>query len=139
MLVMIAGTIPRNLIFAANLRYYASVPWALASFVLATLACANDESQSNSASAGGGAQKPPVRSAIEIRCYRSPQSVLLGPSLGQRNSGRPPGWIRLEWMPDENCGAAELVDASAALPRPIPCAKRSFPPIYLLLEEKSWL
>lgn len=29
MLVMIAGTIPRNLIFAANLRYYTSVPWAL--------------------------------------------------------------------------------------------------------------
>ena len=29
MLIMIAGTIPRNLIFAANLRYYASVPWAV--------------------------------------------------------------------------------------------------------------
>ena len=29
MLVMIAGTIPRNLIFAANLRYYQSVPWAV--------------------------------------------------------------------------------------------------------------
>jgi membrane protease YdiL (CAAX protease family) len=28
MFVAIAGTIPRNLIFAANLRYYASVPWA---------------------------------------------------------------------------------------------------------------
>jgi membrane protease YdiL (CAAX protease family) len=29
MLVMIAGTVPRNLVFAANLRYYASVPWAV--------------------------------------------------------------------------------------------------------------
>jgi membrane protease YdiL (CAAX protease family) len=29
MLVVIAGTIPRNLIFAANLRYYTSVPWAV--------------------------------------------------------------------------------------------------------------
>jgi membrane protease YdiL (CAAX protease family) len=29
MLVMIAGTIPRNLFFAANLRYYAGVPWAV--------------------------------------------------------------------------------------------------------------
>ncbi len=29
MLVMIAGTIPRNLLFAANLRYFASVPWAV--------------------------------------------------------------------------------------------------------------
>ena len=29
MLVMFAGTIPRNLIFAANLRYYAGVPWAV--------------------------------------------------------------------------------------------------------------
>ena len=28
MLVVIVGTIPRNLIFAANLRYYASAPWA---------------------------------------------------------------------------------------------------------------
>jgi len=29
MLVVIVGTIPRNLLFAANLRYYASVPWAV--------------------------------------------------------------------------------------------------------------
>ena len=29
MLVMIAGTIPRNLLFAANLRYYPGVPWAV--------------------------------------------------------------------------------------------------------------
>jgi membrane protease YdiL (CAAX protease family) len=29
MLVVIAGTIPRNFIFAANLRYYTSVPWAV--------------------------------------------------------------------------------------------------------------
>jgi membrane protease YdiL (CAAX protease family) len=29
MLVVIAGTIPRNLLFAANLRYSASVPWAV--------------------------------------------------------------------------------------------------------------
>jgi membrane protease YdiL (CAAX protease family) len=29
MLVMLAGTIPRNLLFAANLRYYAAVPWAV--------------------------------------------------------------------------------------------------------------
>ena len=29
MLVVIAGTIPRNLIFAANLRYYPGVPWAV--------------------------------------------------------------------------------------------------------------
>jgi membrane protease YdiL (CAAX protease family) len=29
MVVVLAGTIPRNLIFAANLRYYATVPWAV--------------------------------------------------------------------------------------------------------------
>jgi len=29
MLVMIAGTIPRNLFFAANLRFYPGVPWAV--------------------------------------------------------------------------------------------------------------
>jgi membrane protease YdiL (CAAX protease family) len=29
MLVMLAGTIPRNIIFVANLRYYPSVPWAV--------------------------------------------------------------------------------------------------------------
>ena len=28
-LVLLAGTIPRNLLFAANMRYYASVPWAV--------------------------------------------------------------------------------------------------------------
>jgi membrane protease YdiL (CAAX protease family) len=29
MLVLIAGTVPRNLLFAANLRYYQDVPWAV--------------------------------------------------------------------------------------------------------------
>lgn len=29
MLIVIAGTIPRNLLFLANLRYFASVPWAV--------------------------------------------------------------------------------------------------------------
>jgi membrane protease YdiL (CAAX protease family) len=29
MLIMIAGTIPRNIIFAANLRFYPGVPWAV--------------------------------------------------------------------------------------------------------------
>jgi membrane protease YdiL (CAAX protease family) len=29
MLIMLAGTIPRNILFAANLRVYAAVPWAV--------------------------------------------------------------------------------------------------------------
>jgi membrane protease YdiL (CAAX protease family) len=29
MLVMLGGTIPRNLLFAANLRYYPAIPWAI--------------------------------------------------------------------------------------------------------------
>jgi membrane protease YdiL (CAAX protease family) len=29
MVIVLAGTIPRNLFFAANLRYFASVPWAV--------------------------------------------------------------------------------------------------------------
>jgi membrane protease YdiL (CAAX protease family) len=29
MLVLLAGTIPRNLLFAANLRYFTAVPWAV--------------------------------------------------------------------------------------------------------------
>ena len=29
LLVMLAGTIPRNLLFAANLRYFQNVPWAV--------------------------------------------------------------------------------------------------------------
>jgi hypothetical protein len=29
MLIMLAGTIPRNLLFAASLRHFASVPWAV--------------------------------------------------------------------------------------------------------------
>jgi membrane protease YdiL (CAAX protease family) len=29
MLIVLAGTIPRNVLFAANLRFYASIPWAV--------------------------------------------------------------------------------------------------------------
>ena len=29
MLIFVAGTIPRNLLFNANLRYFAGVPWAV--------------------------------------------------------------------------------------------------------------
>lgn len=29
MVVMLVGTIPRNIFFAANLRYFARVPWAV--------------------------------------------------------------------------------------------------------------
>jgi hypothetical protein len=29
MLVMLAGSMPRNILFAANLRYYTAVPWAV--------------------------------------------------------------------------------------------------------------
>jgi hypothetical protein len=29
MQVMLAGTVPRNLLFAANLRFHSAVPWAV--------------------------------------------------------------------------------------------------------------
>jgi hypothetical protein len=29
MIVLFVGTIPRNLVFAANLRFFAAVPWAV--------------------------------------------------------------------------------------------------------------
>src|SRR4051812_22489917 len=55
-----------------------------------------------------------VVQTVDLRCYRSPQSILLGPPVGRRNAGLPPGWIRLESIPSETTGVAELVDANGA-------------------------
>ena len=49
------------------------------------------------------------------RCYRSAQSVLLGPiDTRSRQNGRGPGWIRIAGLPAADSGAVELVDAEGA-------------------------
>ena len=52
---------------------------------------------------------------VVARCYRSSQSVLLGPIVaksGQNAQG--PGWIRIEGLPAADSGGGELVDANRA-------------------------
>lgn len=44
------------------------------------------------------------------RCYRSPHSVLFGPTTRTGQQGRPPGWVRLEGFPETDGGEAELRD-----------------------------
>jgi hypothetical protein len=60
------------------------------------------------------AREDTTKSIFQIRCYRSPHSILLGPAIGRRNMGHPPGWLRIEWVARDTSGAAELVDANGA-------------------------
>jgi hypothetical protein len=87
-------------------------PFAVA--FLAAVACARGESGMDSSRAADSVRTPGVPSIVEVRCYRSSQSVLLGPPVGRRNVGHPPGWIRLEWMARGDSGAAQLTDANGA-------------------------
>jgi len=49
------------------------------------------------------------------RCYRSPESVLLGPiDTASRQNGKPPGWLWIRGLPAADSGAVELVDAEGA-------------------------
>jgi hypothetical protein len=52
-----------------------------------------------------------VRLRDLARCYRSPHSVLFGPTTKTGQQGRPPGWVRLEGFPDSDHGEAELRDS----------------------------
>ena len=52
-----------------------------------------------------------VRIRDLARCYRSPHSVLFGPTTRTGQQGGPPGWIRLEGFPDSDHGEAELRDS----------------------------
>ena len=51
----------------------------------------------------------------DSRCYRSPESVLLGPDIGRRNVGHAPGWIRLDSLEHGANGPAHLVDANRTI------------------------
>src|SRR3954465_11354649 len=52
--------------------------------------------------------------ARPARCYRSSNSVLLGPITKSKQNARGPGWLRVEGLPTADSGAGELVDASRA-------------------------
>ena len=86
----------------------------LAAFVIATIACASEPSRDESASPAHSAQQSAVQLSAETHCYRSSESVLLGPPIGRRNVGHPPGWIRLEGIEKGERGGAELVEANRA-------------------------
>jgi hypothetical protein len=55
-----------------------------------------------------------VEVVADAACYRSPHSVLLGPSAGRVNEGHAPGWMRLERGAESGGGVAELRDANGA-------------------------
>jgi hypothetical protein len=52
-----------------------------------------------------------VRTRDLASCYRSPHSILLGPTTRTGQQGRAPGWVRLEGFPESDHGAAELHDS----------------------------
>lgn len=93
------------------MRQHRSVSLAIISF--ATLICACDKSDRDAVAIANNSTGSTARAVIDY-CYVSPQSVLLGPSLGRRNVGHAPGWIRLEGMSQATSGAAELIDANGS-------------------------
>lgn len=52
-----------------------------------------------------------VRIRYLARCYRSPHSVLFGPTTSTGQQGRAPGWVRLEGFPQSDHGEGELRDS----------------------------
>lgn len=57
----------------------------------------------------------PNTAPVVASCYRSSQSVLLGPITPKsRQNGKGPGWIRIEGFPAAESGASELIDANRA-------------------------
>ena len=80
--------------------------------IVALCACSRDGAPRDSAT-----DQPATANAaasLDSTCFRSPQSVLLGPPVGRRNVGHPPGWIRLVGLGHANGGEAELVDANGS-------------------------
>ena len=81
---------------------------------LAALICGCDKSARDAAIVADTSPALPARTDIRVDCYRSPQSVLLGPVISRPSVGHPPGWIRLEGMGQADSGDAELIDANGA-------------------------
>ena len=82
---------------------------------LTALACVRDDDGRDSATAKERESGASTHPLAESRCYRSPQSVLLGPDIGQRNVGHAPGWIRLDSLGHGPRGPAQLLDANRAV------------------------
>lgn len=80
--------------------------------ICAGLACAEPKTRSgHRALDSSDVTQSAPRSA---RCYRSVNSVLLGPIAKSKQNGRGPGWLRVEGLPTADSGPGELVDASRA-------------------------
>ena len=86
----------------------------LVTLIAAVVACTRDGARSDSTTTSEQPAAAIVAPAAESTCFRSAESVLLGPPVGRRNVGHPPGWIRFVGLARENGGEAELVDANAS-------------------------
>lgn len=86
----------------------------LVPLAVALSACVRDGASGDSAAAARQPPNPIVAPPDEPTCFRSPESVLLGPSAGGRSVGHPPGWIRLGRIAQGRAGEAELVDGNAS-------------------------
>ncbi len=92
-----------------------SYPASALLIVLTTVACVRDDDGNDSATVEEQESRSSAQPLGESRCYRSPQSVLLGPDIGQRNVGHAPGWIRLDSLGRGSRGPALLLDADRAV------------------------
>lgn len=95
----------------ASRRITPTMPVAV---IVALLACTRDSAPSDSATAAPQPATAIVAQPVDSTCFRSAESVLLGPPVGRRNVGHPPGWIRLVGLAQADSGAAQLVDANAS-------------------------
>lgn len=75
------------------------------------IACAGGDTRESDTSRGDSSAA--VVLDTSARCFRSAESVLLGPSRGGTSEGTPPGWIRLEGLGADS-GMARLADANGA-------------------------
>jgi hypothetical protein len=82
--------------------------------VFAAIACGGTGAERSDTAKVDTGDASGVSTRLATRCYRSANSVLLGPRIsGSRNNGQGPGWIRIEGSVTDS-GEAELVDANRA-------------------------
>jgi hypothetical protein len=81
----------------------------------AGLACAEPGTDRGQSVLPDTSEAPRVSVRVAARCYRSAESVLLGPFITKsRQNGQGPGWLRIEGHPAADSGSGNLVDANRA-------------------------
>ena len=81
----------------------------------APVACGDPRSEGSRGLPVHTSDPAPNGGRLAVRCYRSSQSVLLGPIAAKsRHNGQGPGWIRIEGLQAADSGGGELVDANRA-------------------------